>query len=191
MPKRRQSPYCRSGKRKTKKSALHLSSLEKKISRQRLWFYCQNEQWSEEQKVTGESSRKILGSVREVLERSDGKKTHLNQDHVLEKPTQLAVVLFTRTPFFLFMTVILVNYSDFICWPKKCETKINTIAFRLPRPPALTGYIESNCLPTAKVPPCLSVCLLPVAVHCIPDNQSGSPKNRFFPESFVFVKHTQ
>ena len=65
--------------------------------------------------MTGESSRKILGSVREVLERSDGKKTHLNQDHVLEKPTQLAVVLFTRTPFFLFMTVILVNYSDFIC----------------------------------------------------------------------------
>ena len=75
-------------------------------------------------------------------------KKNLNQDHVLEKPTQLAVVLFPRTPFLLFMTVIFVNYSDFICWPKKCETKINTIAFRLPRPPALTGYIVSNCLPT-------------------------------------------
>ena len=40
----------------------------------------------------------------------------------------------------------ILNYSDFICSPEKCSMKQNTIAFRLPRPPALTRYIGSNCL---------------------------------------------
>ena len=96
MPKRRQSPYCRSGKRK---SVLHLSRLETKISRQQSWFNRQNEQWSNEQfhegeegstkKVTGESSRKILESVREVFERADEKSKSRSRP---KKPPQLTVV---------------------------------------------------------------------------------------------------
>ena len=66
-----------------KKSVLHLSHLETKVSRQRSWFNRQNEQWSDEQlhegeegstkKMIGESSRKILGSVREVFEQAHEK----------------------------------------------------------------------------------------------------------------------
>ena len=75
--------------------------------------------WSDEQlhegeegstkKVMGESFKKILGSASEIFERADEIK--LNQDHVLEKPTQLAVVdpifVFAQIPFLLSMTVIL------------------------------------------------------------------------------------
>ena len=102
------------------------------------------------QEIDGKSSRKILGSAREVFKWADEKIfIYINQDHFLEKPTQLAVVLFPRTPLLLFIMVIIVNYNDSICWPEKCSAKHkqNTTAFRLPRPPALTGYIVSNCLP--------------------------------------------
>ena len=69
--------------RKKKKSVLHLSRLETKVSRQRQWFNRQNERWSDElyeggegnsNKVMGESSKKILGSASEVFEQADENK---------------------------------------------------------------------------------------------------------------------
>ena len=75
---------------------------------------------------------------------SSGPTKNLNQDHVPRSHLSSQLfVLFPRTPFFLFMTVILVNYSNLYVDQKhfaRNKTKYNSFLF------TATGYIVSNCL---------------------------------------------
>ena len=96
MRKRTQSPYCHSGKRKRRKvsDAFRQVWKQKLAESDRGSYYGQDEQFHDSEddgteKVMGASSKKILGSPREVLERADESQ---NIDQVLEKPTQLTVV---------------------------------------------------------------------------------------------------
>ena len=89
---KRQSPCCHSGKRKRRNvgAAFHQVWKQKLAKSDRGSYYRQDEQFDGgTEKLIGASSKKILGSPREILERADESP---NKDQVLEKPTQLAFV---------------------------------------------------------------------------------------------------
>ena len=120
MPKRRQSPYCRSGKRKKKQVGAAFEPFGNKS----VVLPPTRRRGRQHQESDGRMLQKRSWDLLAKSLSGPTKTKNLNQDHV--KPSQLAVALFPLlTPFLLFMTVILVNYSDFICSPETCSAKQN------------------------------------------------------------------